>query len=597
MKQSIQNICIYRTAFCLLLLIIISSLALAQDSEPAASPAGLRKAEYQRADSFGFTPEDDMPMIPYGIVANRKYIYVADPGRGRVFAYNHTGKQQFVIGERGLEEEQLFTPIRVEASDKFLAVYDDWGRRVFLYKASGEYLGTVHHDEMYSVEDIGVSRNRLYILRNDGTLKIYNKKLTMINAREAGQGEDVSGVFRDQVVNPIEMFVDSKGNGYLFYKLENEGYVRTYNKKGKLRKEMRLQGRSFLPIISMKVRKNGEMHFLYHFEVYIFDKNGHFRELRDLREYLPDLETFPQIWNIDYDSKGRLLLCDSHNRQVARIKSNGTADLQIGSDVSSRSALLDLQGFEVSEDGLLYVSQREFIKVFSTDGSFINEWKAYSQRHGWNIMTNNIADVYDGSIALVAWGGMYLYNGLSGDMLTEFGSWGSGKGSVAYPQDVEVAGNGDFYIGDPHSAKVVVYDSNGRFRKEISNSKVAWIKDIALDDKRNMIYIYDGEDVHALRTSGSYRKKINLGSKEWGRGSVVFDYNCVTTDSDGNLYVGGAGEVRIFNKRGKYQTSIFSEFEDEFCWLLATSVRVDANGKVYIADYFSGRVYVYERIK
>lgn len=567
--------------------------------EAQAKPADVSGAEegeigYQLIGSFGFTPNEDVFVNAYGVAANKKYIYVADPDSAKVFAYNRRGKPKFTMGSRGTGEGQFLAPAFIEANDKYVVVYDTWGRQVALYTAKGEFLGSIKYDEQFSVASIGIYKKRIYVLRNSGKLEVYNKKLTLLNGQEDGEGQDLTSTFRDEQVSPVSFRLDGKGRVYAYYRLNGEGYIRIYNKKRRFVREIALRGYGYLNASRLRLGKNGRLLLLDGYQILEYDSTGKYRDATDLREYSGDLPTLPYIWDMKFDARNRLLLCDGRNRQVVRLKSNGKVDLTLGSDLTREESLFDIKGMASDGNGQLFVYLRDEVKVFSDSGAFIKSYNLVRDQQSAPLYPNSIACNKDGELIASAWNGMFIVDADSGTLLSEFGRKGTKRGEIGYAMGVDVSPGGEVLVGDYNNKKVLVFSNSGRFKKELTDSNIGYIWFLTYDQATRSIYYFTDSSIHSISIKGKYQGKVGLGPGGWGRAGIEnIAVTSIATDKEGNLYAGGVGEVRIFDKKGGYRGSIFSEYEDEYFWIGAEAVQVDEDGTVYIADRYSGRVYVY----
>lgn len=216
-------------------------------------------------------------------------------------------------------------------------------------------------------------------------------------------------------------------------------------------------------------------------------------------------------------------------------------------------------GMEVDQDGNLFVLDGLYKKVFAydRDGKFLREIGSpddFSRPAGLGVSA-------DGSrIYAVDIGGsssqthrIVVYDGKSGEKLSEISKRGSKEGEVNLPRDVSVAADGSIYVVDGGNFRVQKFSPDGKF----------------------------------ISTFGS----IGRQGGQFSRPKEA------AIDPDGNIYVADAafGNFQIFNPDGQLLLAIGrrSEVGGPAQFMLPSGIAIDLDGRIYFADQVFQKVDVF----
>jgi DNA-binding beta-propeller fold protein YncE len=229
----------------------------------------------------------------------------------------------------------------------------------------------------------------------------------------------------------------------------------------------------------------------------------------------------------------------------------------------------------------LYVSDEALhrISAFSRDGKFLGKWGAFGSGDGELNRPSGIA--FD------AEENMYVVDTLNhriqkftreGKFLLKFGSFGAGEGEFNMPWGVTVDDEGSVYVADWRNDRIQKFTADGVF-------------------------------IMKFGKSGS-------GDGEFNRPAGV------AVDKDGDIYVADWGNNRVqqFNAEGRYLDKFIGDatmgkaartyvlanakplrlremayLEEQKRLRGPASVRVDNEGRLYIADYGCHRVQIYKK--
>jgi len=216
-------------------------------------------------------------------------------------------------------------------------------------------------------------------------------------------------------------------------------------------------------------------------------------------------------------------------------------------------------GMDVDKDGNLFVLDglKEEIFVYNRDGQYlrtIGNAADFSRPAGLGVNSDGTR------IYAVDIGGsssdthkIIVYDGQSGEKLSEIGKRGSKEGELNLPRDVTVAPDGSLYVVDGGNFRVQKFSSDGKF----------------------------------ISTFGSIGRQGGQFSRP-KEGAL---------DKDGNIYVADAafGNFQIFNSNGQLLLAIGSRSETggPAKYMLPSGIAVDSDGRIYFVDQFFQKVDVF----
>ncbi|XP_077988252.1 tripartite motif-containing protein 2-like [Glandiceps talaboti] len=246
--------------------------------------------------------------------------------------------------------------------------------------------------------------------------------------------------------------------------------------------------------------------------------------------------------------KGDLLVCECGNKRLQSF----TLPDQCGKMITNTGYTETFNPLyaAMSRDGKMrYVTEtnKKQVLVFDVNWKFKKSFKGgIDYPRGIAISpTNNNVYVVDESLHCIRIHNQY------GEQLKYFGSQGSGKRNLSYPEDVCINSRGNVIVSDSSNDRMQVYDADGNF----------------------------------LFTFG------NQGNKD----SQLSSPRGVDTDNHDNVYVCDKGNKRVlkFDSKGNFICRIDSEKEG---MKLPTGICVTDDepfGKVIVADYWGHCVKVY----
>jgi DNA-binding beta-propeller fold protein YncE len=217
------------------------------------------------------------------------------------------------------------------------------------------------------------------------------------------------------------------------------------------------------------------------------------------------------------------------------------------------------------------------------------------------------------------------------------------------PTGVAVDDEDNIYVSDAASGMVLVYDSQGRFLRALGEHDGEGFLDqpdgIAIDANTGNIYVSDSPHhlIYVFDREGQTRSRFAVGSKPSGFGRrgtdgttdivikqnrliladgnscmleffdlqghlqqqfEVFDHSCglepkkvsLDVDAAGDIYVsdGALNTVHVYDHNGDFLYAFGSKGTARGEFLSPSGVRIDAKGRIYVADSNNHRIQVFE---
>jgi DNA-binding beta-propeller fold protein YncE len=212
-----------------------------------------------------------------------------------------------------------------------------------------------------------------------------------------------------------------------------------------------------------------------------------------------------------------------------------------------------------------------------------------------------------------------------GKFLEKWGEHGEAAGQLNRPSGIAFDAEGNLYVADTMNHRIQKFTRDGRFLlawgqfgSAPGQLNLPW--GIALDELGE-VYVADWRNDRVQKFSGEGQLRLVIGHSgtddgEFNRPSGI------AVDSDGDIYVADAGNNRVqqFDAEGRYVDEFIGDatlsksgrhymltnarpnrlremakLEPQKRFRDPRSVRVDAQGRMYVADYGSYRVQIYQK--
>lgn len=274
------------------------------------------------------------------------------------------------------------------------------------------------------------------------------------------------------------------------------------------------------------------------------------------------------------------------------------------------------------EDGSFVPNVGNSVSVFSPDGSYLKAIGTGVQGKGSGIdepgdlkfdpMTGNlyVADVFNSEID--------VYNPDSGDFVTSFGSFsGQGPGDLFFgPGGIDFDEQGNLHVTDFSADVVKVYGRDGQLVKTYGSlgsepGQYDGPAGLAISENTGNIYINDqfNNRIQVLDSEENFLYAFGTEGTAPGQFNEPIG---IDVDEFDNIYVADSqnNRVQVFDKDGKFLTEFGESVENpgppgpgeppiatnpadlapgKFNWTGGLSYN---DGKVYVGDFFTGRVQV-----
>jgi peptidylamidoglycolate lyase len=169
-------------------------------------------------------------------------------------------------------------------------------------------------------------------------------------------------------------------------------------------------------------------------------------------------------------------------------------------------------------------------------------------------------------VAVAADGSFYVSDGYgnsrvvkfdsAGKYLFEWGSKGTGNGQFDIPHAIDLDKQGNVYVADRENNRIQVFTPEGKFIRAYTDESYGRIFSVvcrhtdssllAVDDYTFLNVRHRGSDVYIFNSSGEVRTRFGRsGETEYAVGW----YHDITTDKEGNIYVGDILNNKILKFR------------------------------------------------
>ncbi len=174
------------------------------------------------------------------------------------------------------------------------------------------------------------------------------------------------------------------------------------------------------------------------------------------------------------------------------------------------------------------------------------------------------------------------------------------ENSLTSPQCVAVDADDNFYVTDSETGRIFVFDSNGRFRRNIGGLKggEGYFKrptGIAVDSAAQRIYVTDTlrNKVFILDMQGRVIKTI--GQPGTQPGEFNFPTEVVLHGQDVAVVDAMNFRVQVFNRDGAFEYSVGSIGDALGSFFRPKGIGFDSEGHLYVVDSAWSRVQVFDR--
>jgi DNA-binding beta-propeller fold protein YncE len=241
----------------------------------------------------------------------------------------------------------------------------------------------------------------------------------------------------------------------------------------------------------------------------------------------------------------------------------------------------------VADEGLQRVT------MFSKDGEYLGKWGEKGPGDGQLEYPSSLAFDADDNLYLTDSGNHRVQKFTSdGKSIAAWGQWGSGSGQFEGPWGLALGITGDVYVSDWGNDRIQRYDTTGRLIEEFGGlsggNAIHRPAGLAVDGDGN-IYVADwgNERVKVLAPDGSLLASLRGQSVDSKWAADYFEAN----PEEGRLRY--AADLRPEIDPPARRDREISAGVESFFWG-PTAVKLDGQGRLYVADSLRHRLQIYE---
>ncbi|KPA16221.1 hypothetical protein MHK_003572, partial [Candidatus Magnetomorum sp. HK-1] len=331
---------------------------------------------------------------------------------------------------------------------------------------------------------------------------------------------------------------------------------------------------------------------------YVADSGNHRVQVFSMWGYessftLNNQDSGKTLYQLAFDSNGKIYVAYAGSDCGVQVYDNsGTYLYNIGTDASPSGVIGYLKyakGVTIDNDDNIYISETNgSIHKFSNDGTPIFRLASSGFAPGdlsgpsaVDIDSNGNIFILEKSNARIsvftsseAFSYSIYYTGSSND-----------QGVLNYPDDLDVS-SGKIYVADTFNSRIQVFNSSsGAYDYSIDCGGMP--KGIKVDDSSGKIYasIEASDIIKVYSNSGNFEYTIGSGNSDDAPGSIDGPQS-MDIDSDGNIYVAESNNKRVsvFSSAGIFQYSITYNFD------YPIDVAVDNDKNIYVLDNSNGNI-------
>ena len=233
------------------------------------------------------------------------------------------------------------------------------------------------------------------------------------------------------------------------------------------------------------------------------------------------------------------------------------------------------------DEGNIFVSDEAIHKIsrFNADGEFESRWGTHGDGDGEFDAPNGIAFDLDGNMVVVDSKNHRVQRYTSGgEYLGGFGSYGSGPGQFELPWGVHVDELGDVYVTDWGNHRLQIFSSDGELKQVIGEAG-------------------SGPGQFNRPTGVAVDAHGDIYVADWGNDRVLM------FNADGQYIWSFSGDATLSRVARTYMLTNavpnrlreMGDLEQEKRLRRPRSVRIDSEFRLFIPDYESYRVQIYQK--
>lgn len=248
-----------------------------------------------------------------------------------------------------------------------------------------------------------------------------------------------------------------------------------------------------------------------------------------------------------------------------------------------------------TEDEVYVIDTTGRVQVFSHDGEFLRDWSLPESEKGTPTAIRKIDDSrvlipHTHYSCILEWSP-------EGELLHEWGSYGSGENEFIYPTSVVLGQDGAYYISEygEDAERVHVFDADRKFLRQWGSHGIEegrFSRAMALDvDASGTVFVCDTANhrIQCFSNQGKFLRVIGSAGAEPGQ--LKFPYDLATAP-DGTLVACEYGNNRIsrFAPDGRFIACFGGPGRGPGEFNAPRGAAVSPNGLLFVADTDNHRV-------
>ena len=173
-------------------------------------------------------------------------------------------------------------------------------------------------------------------------------------------------------------------------------------------------------------------------------------------------------------------------------------------------------------------------------------------------------------------------------------------GSLVWPVNVAVAGNGNVYVSDEWMHRISIFTRDGEYvgkwaeRVGAGDGELNGPAGLAIDREDN-VYVVDSMNHRVQKFTADGRFLAKFGTRGSGAGEFDMPWG-IDLDREGNIYIADWRNDRIqkFTAAGEFLMQFGSSGAGPGEFNRPADVAVDRDGIIYVADWLNHRLQVFE---
>ncbi len=168
------------------------------------------------------------------------------------------------------------------------------------------------------------------------------------------------------------------------------------------------------------------------------------------------------------------------------------------------------------------------------------------------------------------------------------------EGDTFYPGNMTIDSADNIYIIDRANSRVLLFNSNLRFKREVLRENTTSISDIKVDKQGN-IYTLSTIEGLVRKYDGSGKKILEFGKRGKGKDEFGFPVS-LAVDQKGLIYVVDQhkSKILVFDKRGKFLFAFSRLGWREGRLAFPSFIFINNSGTIFVVDRGNSRISIFK---